>query len=76
MKNALPWICLVACLFAVLAMPWRRTDPHHDFIFSLLHQLEGDAENIDASPLSAAEAAPIGHRTAPHNPDRHSRARV
>ena len=76
MRNTLPWVCLAACLLAVSAMPWRRTDPHHAFIFNLLHQLEDDAEDIEASTLSEPEAAPIGHRTTAGNPDGHSRTRV
>ncbi len=76
MRNTLPWICLVACLLAVSAMPWRRTDPHHEFIFNLLHRLDDDAEVSEASALNEPEAVSIGHRTATGNPDSHSRTRV
>jgi hypothetical protein len=76
MRTLLPWICLAFCLIAVSAMPWRRTDPHHDFIIDLLQHLNDDSESIGASGVTAPEAALLEHRTAAGNSDGNSRPRV
>lgn len=76
MRTLLPWICLAACLIVVSVMPWRRSDPHHDFILNLLHQLEDDSQGTEASGVTAPEAAPLGHHTATGNPDRNRGSRI
>lgn len=76
MRTLLPWICLAACLIAILAMPWRRPDPHHGFIFDLVHHLGDDSEVIDTSGVTAPEAALLEHHTAAGNPNRRSGSRI
>ncbi len=76
MRTLLPWICLIFCLIVVSAMPWRRPDPHHDFILHLLHELEDEPQVTEASGVTAPEAALVEHHTAAGNTDRHSGSRV
>lgn len=76
MRTLLPWICLTGCFIAIAAMPWRRHDPHHDFILGLLHNLEHDSAIIESSGVTAPEAALLEHRTAARNSDRHSGSRI
>ncbi len=76
MRTLLPWICLMFCLVVVAAMPWRRSDPHHDFILNLLHQLEDDSEFTEASGVTGPEAALLEHHTVAGNPDRNSGPRI
>ena len=76
MRTLLPWICLAILLVAVSAMPWRRTDPHHDFIIDLLQHLNDDPDSIEGSGVTAPEAALLEHRTAAGNTDSNSRSRI
>lgn len=77
MRALLPWICLVACLIVVSAMPWRRSDPHHDFIFDLVHHLADDSEVVKASfGEPAPEAAQLEHHTVAGNPNRNRGSRI
>ncbi len=76
MRTLLPWICLSFCVIVVLAMPWRRPDPHHDFILNLLHQLEDDSQVTEASGVTAPEAALLEHHTVARNIDGNSGSRV
>ncbi len=76
MRTLLPWICLSFCVIVASAMPWRRPDPHHDFILTLLHQLEDDSQVTEASGVTAPEAALLEHHTVVGNPDSNSGSRV
>ena len=42
MNSFLPILLAVIAFALVGAMPWRRTDPHHDLIFGLVRRLAGD----------------------------------
>ncbi len=76
MRTLFPWICLIGFLVAVAAMPWRRPDPHHDFILGLLHYLEDDPAIIETSGVTAPEAALLEHHTAAGNAHSHSGSRI
>ncbi len=62
MRNWLPLVLLVIAAGAVLAMPWRRPDPHHEFILSLVSHLEEDC--AEPKHQSTVEVQELGHRTA------------
>ena len=39
MSLLLPWILAVIAIALVAAMPWRRSDPHHEFVFEICRRL-------------------------------------
>ena len=48
MGNWLPWALLVFVAILLMAMPWRRPDPHHEFMLNLLQLLkQDDSEGSD-----------------------------
>ena len=42
MGSWLPWALLVFVAILLMAMPWRRPDPHHEFMLNLLQLLKQD----------------------------------
>lgn len=66
MRNYLPLaiLVLVALLFA--AMPWRRSDPRHDFMLEMCKRLaEGGPACVRAGEFAASkEVRQSGHWTA------------
>lgn len=72
MRNWLPWACIAVSLIAVAAMPWRRPDPHHEFIFHLLTNLEDESATVGSSRGASSEVDSLGHRTAASNSHRSS----
>lgn len=70
MRTWLPWILVAVSVLLIVAMPWRRPDPHHVFIFGLVANLD---ENI-AEPVnhSTVEVQQLGHRTAAGSTDHSS----
>jgi hypothetical protein len=48
----LPWAFLVFVAILLMAMPWRRPHPNHEFIFDMLRLLE--EEDSDAANPSSS----------------------
>ncbi len=60
MPDLLPWSILLVTVLLVVAMPWRRSDPHHEFMSELCRRLKrGEASTPDA--LGSDEANPRDH---------------
>ena len=63
MTEALPFALLVFLVAIFVAMPWRRPDPNHQFMLTLLKLLEDDqmssADSSLAHPQSSRAAADV-----------------
>jgi hypothetical protein len=59
----LPVAILLFVAFCLAVMPWRCTDPRHEFIFDQLRMLS-DAERGSASDTTAPAEESSEHRTA------------
>lgn len=64
MRTWLPWICFAFLVLVVVAMPWRRPDPHHEFMLQLLSNLRDDSLTPEASLGTLSEVDTIEHRSA------------
>jgi hypothetical protein len=42
----LPWALLVFVGILLVAMPWRRPDPKHEFMLKMLQLLEEDESDV------------------------------
>ena len=51
MGTWLPWALLAFVAILVMAMPWRRPDPHHEFMLKMLQLLEQD-DSESSEPFS------------------------
>ena len=49
MTEALPFVLLVFLVAILVAMPWRRPDPNHQFMLELLRLLE-DNQTSSSDP--------------------------
>ena len=56
MGTWLPWAFLVFVAILLIAMPWRRPHPNHEFILAMLRLLE--EENSDAANSSSSTGNP------------------
>jgi len=52
MTDALPFALLVFLVVILVAMPWRRPDPNHQFMLELLGLLEDDQTSSSDSSLT------------------------
>ena len=51
MTDSLPFALLVFLVVILVAMPWRRPDPNHEYMLELLRLLEDNQTNSsDSSP--------------------------
>ncbi len=64
MRNWLPWIFLGVYIAIVAAAPWRRSDPHHEFVLQLVRNLPEEQD------LTTGEEQQIGTGTRTGSPDR------
>jgi hypothetical protein len=71
MRNWLPWVCLAVFVALIAAAPWRRPDPHHEFILRLISKLE-DTSAAEQPAAGAMESEDLEHRNAARSPDRSS----
>lgn len=70
MDNWLPWAFLVFVAILVVAMPWRRPHPNHEFMLHLLGLLEqDDSETPSVSSSTGSHATSI--RQSSDLPSRH-----
>jgi hypothetical protein len=69
MQALLPWIIVAVVMLIVLAMPWRRPDPHHTYFLHLLSVLEEKIPAPGSPNESTTEVHTIEHRTAVSSPD-------
>jgi hypothetical protein len=70
MGNWLPWALLVLVAILLMAMPWRRPHPNHEFMLDMLRLLEDNDSNVAGCSLR------LGHANAdakyrPVSPDAH-----
>jgi hypothetical protein len=70
MGDWLPWALLVLVGILLMAMPWRRPHPNHEFMLDMLRLLEDKDSNVDSCSL------PLGRGNAdakyrPVSPDAH-----
>ncbi len=49
MAHWLPWTFLAFVIALLMAMPWRRPHPNHEFILDMLRLLEEDSEGSNSS---------------------------
>jgi hypothetical protein len=72
MRNWLPSFLIAVSITVLVAMLWRRPDPHHEFIFQLLANLSDDSANMGSSRGITSEVRSLEHRTAAGNRHRSS----
>jgi hypothetical protein len=67
MRQSLPLAILAVVAFLLMAMPWRRNDPRHEFMFELCKRLaEGvpACTRFDTDIPGSEETHSSGYRTA------------
>ncbi len=69
MRTWLPWMLLAFSALLIAAMPWRRPDPRHQFIFRLISSME-EGDPAEPKADSIAEVHQLGRGTAAGRPHR------
>jgi|GEM_PF-3321594 hypothetical protein len=60
MAEALPFALLVFLVAILVAMPWRRPDPNHEFMLELLRLLEDEHTSPSDSSLAPPQSSTAG----------------